>query len=167
MLRILFILFATGSLLAQDQQPADARGWINLGIKAYKSQQFNEAIADFEKAIRLDATNVNAHLYLGTAFMSTHIPGMQSPENSAAADHARTEFLRVIELDPGNLMALSSLANLSLQNASGIQDVNSKEIKLDESRDWFLRVIQADPQNRDAFYSIGVVDWMKWYPNFM
>src|SRR5579872_2626829 len=118
MRRIFFVLFVTGSLLAQQQQPTDARGWINLGVKAYKNQQFNEAIDDFEKAIRLEATNVNAHLYLGTAFLSTHIPGVQSPENSAAADHARTEFLRVIELDPGNLMALSSLANLSLQDAS-------------------------------------------------
>ena len=165
---ILCLLFVTGLLVAQqDQPPTDARGWMNLGIQAYKNQQFNQAIEDFERAIRLDESNVNAHLYLGTAFMSTHVPGVQTPENLSAADHARREFLRVTELEPGNVRALSALAYLGLQEAPGIQDETAKQNKLDDAREWFLKVIQIDPRNRDALYSIGVVDWMKWYPNLM
>jgi tetratricopeptide (TPR) repeat protein len=73
----------------------------------------------------------------------------------------------VIELDSNNRMAMPSLANLSLQEASGIEDQEAKFRKLDDSRDWFLKVADADPRNRDAWYSLGVIDWMKWYPNLM
>jgi tetratricopeptide (TPR) repeat protein len=162
------ILISLTPLLAQDSPtPADARGWMNKGVQAYKNGQYEQAIEAFQKAIDLEPGNVNAHLYLGTAWMVTFIPGVELPDNSATAERARSEFLRVLGLEPGNQTALSSLAFLSLQEAEGIHDQTAKFRKLDDAHDWFLRVLSADPRNRDAYYSLGAIDWMKWYPNLM
>jgi TonB family protein len=167
-LSILCILIFPASVFAQQSQPpTDVRGLMNLGILSYKNHQYEQAIGAFQKATELEPENVNARLYLGTAWMVTFIPGVQLPDNAARAERARSEFLRVLGLDPNNRTALSSLAFLSLQEAGGIQDQTAKSRKLDDARDWFLRVLSADPRNRDAYYSLGVIDWMKSYGNLM
>ena len=165
---IICIPIVLTSLFAQQAPtPAGAQGWIAEGLDAYKQGRFDRAIDAYEKAIGLDPGNVNAHLYLGTALMATYIPGVQLPDNASRAARARSEFLRVLELDSNNRMAMPYLANLSLQEASGIQDQEAKFRKLDDARDWFVKVVGADPRNRDGWYSLGVIDWMKWYPNLM
>jgi TonB family protein len=162
------ILISLTSLFAQPSPtPTDVRSLMNLGVLSYKNHQYEQAIGAFQKATELEPGNVNAHLYLGTAWMVTFIPGVQLPDNSARAERARSEFLRALGLAPNNQTALSSLAYLNLQEAGGIQDQAAKFRKLDDARDWFLRVVSADPRNRDAYYSLGVIDWMKWYPNLM
>src|SRR5260370_158238 len=165
---IVCILISLPSLFAQDSPtPTDARGWMNQGMQAYKSQQYEQAIDAFQKAVDLDPANVSAHLYLGSAWMAAFIPGVQLPDNVAKAERARSEFLRVLALEPDNERALESLAYLGLQEATGLQDQTARFRMLDNARDWFLRVVNADPRNRDAYYSLGVIDWMKWYPNLM
>ena len=39
--------------------------------------------------------------------------------------------------------------------------------KFDEAASWYQRVLAVDPRNREAYYSLGVIDWAKWYPNYM
>jgi TonB family protein len=165
---IICIPIVLTSLFAQQAAtPADARGWITQGLEAYKQDQYDRAIDAFEKAINLEPGNVNAHLYLGTALVAVYIPGAQFPENASRAARARSEFLRALELDSNNRMAMSSLANMSLQEGSSIQDQEARFRKLDDSRDWFVKVVRADPGNRDAWYSLGTIGWMKSYPDLM
>jgi len=167
-LSILCVLIFPASVFAQQPPPpTDVRGLMNLGISSYKNHQYEQAIGAFQKATELEPENLNAHLYLGTAWMVTFIPGVQLPDNSARAEQARSEFLKVLGLEPNNRTALSSLAFLNLQEAGGIQDQTAKSRKLDDARDCFLKVLSADPRNRDAYYSLGVIDWMKWYPMLM
>jgi tetratricopeptide (TPR) repeat protein len=45
--------------------------------------------------------------------------------------------------------------------------MEDKVKKLDEAKDWYVKLIQADPQNKEAYYSLGVIDWLKWYPKLM
>jgi TonB family protein len=162
---IICLPFILTSLFAQQAPtPADARGWITQGLEAYKQKQYDRAIDAYEKAIHLDPGNVNAHLYLGTALMATYVRGVQLPENASRAARARSEFLSALELDSNNRKAMSWLAHVSLQEASGIEDREAKLQKLDDSRDWYLKVVAADPRNRDAWYSLGVIDWRKWDP---
>ena len=39
--------------------------------------------------------------------------------------------------------------------------------KLDEAKEWYLKLIAADPQNKEGFYSLAVIDWVKWYAAWM
>jgi TonB family protein len=96
--------------------------------------------------------------------MSLCIPGAVSPENLDIQRNAETEFNRVLQLDPKNLTALQSLAALSYQQAQGIVPEGDKFQKLDEAASWYRKVLEVDPQEKEAYYSLAVIDWAKWYP---
>ncbi len=46
-------------------------------------------------------------------------------------------------------------------------DLDQKLKKLDEAKEWYLKLIAADPQNKEGFYSLAVIDWVKWYAAWM
>jgi TonB family protein len=96
--------------------------------------------------------------------MTLYVPGSQSPENTAFADRARAEFMRVLDLEPNNLPAMESLASLAYQEAQAMPTRDQKLRKLDEARDWDLKDLAINPGNKQAYYSLGVIDWLKWYP---
>jgi TonB family protein len=167
-LRVSVILFLSlTALLAQPVAPIDARGWINKGVQEFKSARYQDAVESFQKAVDLDPNNVAAHLYLGTAWMSQYIPGAESPVNTDIANNAEVEFGHVLQTDPNNTTALSSIASLRYQQAQGMPDLDQKIRILDESASWYEMLIAADPQNKQAYYSLGVIDWVKWYAPYM
>jgi len=147
------ILFAliSAALFAQD-----AREVLNQGIAAFKNAHYKEAVELFQQAVTLDPNNVNGHLYLGTAYMSMWTPGAKTPENDVLALSAQTEFQRVLGLDANNTVAIASMASI---------EYNSH--KLDEAMDWYKRLAAIDPTSKEAFYSMGVIAWAKWYPALM
>jgi tetratricopeptide (TPR) repeat protein len=98
--------------------------------------------------------------------MSQWIPGATSPENLAFAQMAKDEFLKVLEKDDKNTTALASLASLAYNQASSLSG-EEKVKKFDEAADWYKKLIAADPKNKEAYYSLGVIAWAKWYPALM
>jgi TonB family protein len=72
----------------------------------------------------------------------------------------------VLELDANNATAIASMASLVYNSASGLQG-DEKTRKLDEAMDWYKRLAAVDPMNKEAFYSMGVIAWAKWYPALM
>jgi len=153
----LMMLFGTGC------DRLKSRDRLNKGVAAYKNAKYQDAIENFKAAINLDPENPNARLYLATAYMTQWIPGADSPENVQLADAAKTEFKTVLGKDPKDKIALASLASLSYNQAGPLQG-EAKTKKLDEARDWNFKLIEADPKNKEAYYSIGVISWSKWYP---
>jgi len=145
-----------------------SRDELNQGVQAYKNTKYPEAAEHFKKAVTLDPTNINGRLYLATSYMTQYIPGAASPENLALATEAKKQFMTVLETkgNETDKTALASLASLSYQQAQGIPDLDGKLQKLDESKEWYLKLIAADPQNKEGFYSLGVIDWLKWYPAY-
>ena len=147
-------LAAAGSLLAQD--PVDARGWINRGVQEFKAAHYAEAVADFQKAVAAEPSFVTARLYLATAWMQQFVPGVDTQENRALAASAAREFRRVLDFDPRNKVALSSLGGLSLSRKNW-----------DEAEQWFEKLIQLDPADTNAWYSMGVLAWSQWHPAYL
>jgi len=131
----------------------DARGWMNRGVTEFKSGNYSQAAADFQKAVNSDPSSAIAHLYLATAWMQQYIPGAESPDNRAAAAAADREFRKVLELDAKNETAMASLALLYLN-----------ERKWDDAQAWYQKVVAADPENAIAWYSLGFVAWSRYYP---
>ena len=167
-LRVAVILFlCLTALLAQPVAPTDSRGWINKGVQEYKGEKYKDAVESFQKAMDLDPNNVTARLYLATAFMSQYIPGAESPENTEMARKAEDQFTRVLQIEPVNTTALVSMASLMYQQAQGMPDLDQKIRKLDEAASWYEKLIAADPQNKEAYYSLGVIDWVKWYAAYL
>lgn len=144
-----------------------ARDNLNKGVQAFKSAKYNTAVEHFKEAVRLDPEFPTARLYLATAYMSQYIPGADSEENTQHARAAEQEFLRVLEEDPNNALAVESLASLHYNRAQGNQPLDEKVKRLDEAAEWYQKLAQVDPNNRIAYYSLGVITWAKWYPRLM
>lgn len=127
--------------------PVDWQGWLDKGIEAYKSARYQEAAEAFQKAVELNPSGVQPHLYLASAWMVQYIPGGDFPGNLELAGKAEVEFKRALELDPNNETALESLASLSYQRATGITGVEQKMGQLDEAMSWYERVTTVNPRN--------------------
>ncbi|MBC7927951.1 MAG: hypothetical protein H7039_20085 [Bryobacteraceae bacterium] len=165
-----FLLVASVGALAivsTGCEKLKARDNLNKGVQAFKSAKYNVAVEHFKAAVELDPEFGTARLYLATAYMSQYIPGADSPENVQNAKAAEQEFLRVLEKEPNNTLAIESLASLHYNEAQGNQPLEQKFKKLDEAAEWYKKLAQADGNNKTAYYSLGVITWAKWYPKLM
>jgi tetratricopeptide (TPR) repeat protein len=136
-------------LLGTGCEKLRARDALNKGVMMYKGAKYAEAVEFFKTSVELDPTFPTARLYLATAYMSQYIPG---------AD---------LEQNPSDKIAVASMASLYYSQAQGQQSLDAKLAKLDEARQWYEKLAQVDPQNKEAFYSLGVIVWAKWYPALM
>ena len=143
-----------------------SRDDINKGIAAFKNAKYGDAVEKFKEAAVLDPENANARLYLATSYMSQWIPGAQSPENTAFAQMAKDEFLKVLQKNDKDTTALASLASIAYNQAASLTG-DEKVAKFDEAAGWYKKLIEADPKNKEAYYSLGVIAWAKWYPALM
>ncbi len=145
-------------------QKLKARDELNKGVQAFRNANYPTAVEHFKAAIQLDPTFESARLYLATAYMSQWIPGADSPENKQMSQGAKENFLKVLETSPNDTVAIASMASMSFQEAGGIPDMDAKMKQFEDARGWYERLIKADPNNKEAYYSLGVIAWTKWYP---
>jgi tetratricopeptide (TPR) repeat protein len=155
------------SLFATGCEKLKARDHLNKGVQAFKTAKYTQAVDHFKEAVQLDPDFPTARLYLATAYMSQYIPGAESPENQQNAQAAEQEFLKVLEKDPKNTVAISSLASLHYNQAQGNQPMEKKMQQLEEAKKWYTRLAEVEPNNKEAYYSLGVITWAKWYPELM
>jgi tetratricopeptide (TPR) repeat protein len=156
----------TLALMTSSCDKLKSRDQLNQGVQSFKNAKYTDAVEHFKRAIDLDPGNPNARLYLATSYYVQYIPGAESPDNVRLAQAASDEFMNVLKTDPKDKTALAYLASLNFQQAGASGDLNQKMQKLDVAREWYTRLTQVDPNNKDAWYSLGVIDWMKWYPKW-
>jgi|SRR5579884_2663491 len=143
-----------------------SRDQLNQGVQSFKSAHYGDAVEHFKSAIALDPTNPNGRLYLAVAYMVQYIPGAESPENVKLAQAAKDEFMTVLKDNPRDKTAIAYLASLNFQQAQASADLDTKFKDLDQAKEWYQKLITVDPNNRDGWYSLGVIDWLKWYPKW-
>lgn len=135
--------------------PLVAQGWktwLEEGIEAFNVAHYPEAVAAFEKAVELNPDEVEPHLYLGVSWYVQYIPGADGPETEVPLHKARSEFGRVLELEPNNLLALQYRASLSFYTKEWDDAISSNK-----------KVIAVDPRNKRAYYMLGVIAWVRFY----
>ncbi|MCS7024161.1 MAG: tetratricopeptide repeat protein [Bryobacteraceae bacterium] len=162
------LVFVTALAIVNSScEKLKARDHLNKGVQAYKNAKYAEAVEHFKKSVELDPTFPTARLYLATAYMSQYIPGAESPENLEFHRSAKENFLKVLEQNPSDKIAVASLASLHYSQAQAIPKLEDKLAKLDEARVWYQKLAEVDPENKEAYYSLGVIVWAKWYPALM
>lgn len=162
-LRLAAIALAiAAAVLSTGCSKLQSRDEMNRGIQAYKMTHYMDAANHFRQAMQLDPTNKNAQLYLATSYMTQWIPGAESEENTRMYETAQKEFQKVLDKDPSNSIALSSMAFLTYSSASN-GTPEQKEKFLEESKKWNERRIEVDPKDHEAYYSLGVIAWTEAY----
>lgn len=166
---IVFLTAATLLLAGMSTgcKKLQARDNLNKGVQAFKNAKYADSVEFFKQAIELDPTYPTARLYLATAYMSQYIPGAESPENIAFAKNANDNFMAVLKDNPKDTTALKSLASLAYQQVSGAPTPEEKNARLDKAADWYKQLAVVDPNEKEAFYSLGVIAWAKFYPAWM
>jgi tetratricopeptide (TPR) repeat protein len=131
-----------------------SRDQINKGVQAFKNAQYEQAVDNFQNAIKLDPESENAKLYLATAYSYQVVPNLMTPENLALAQKALDGFNAVLAKDPNDLTALKQVASI---------DRNIQ--KFDLAKEYELKVIAQAPDDPEAYYIVGFVDWTLAYKN--
>jgi hypothetical protein len=171
MTRRIIVLIAAATLLLAGMsvgcKKLEARDNLNKGVQAFRNAKYSDAVQYFQRAIELDPTYPTARLYLATAYMSQYIPGADSPENTAFAKNAAEQFMLVLKENPKDTSALKSLASLAYQQANGAPNTEEKLTRLDAAAEWYKKLAEVDPKEKEAFYSLGVISWAKFYPAWM
>jgi len=144
---------AAVALVATGCEKLKARDNLNKGVQAYKNAQYEQAVERFEEAVKLDPNFPTARLYLAMAYYSQYIPGAESPENQQMADRALAEFQKVLEQKKDDDVATKSIASLYYN-----------EKKWDQAEEWYKKAIALNPKDKEAYYTLGVIAWSKWYP---
>jgi tetratricopeptide (TPR) repeat protein len=168
-LRIVVALVAVLALAVATTgcKKLEARDNLNKGVAAFKNAKYADASDFFKRAIELDPTFPVARLYLATAYMSQYIPGAESPENVDNAKNAEEQFKKVLESEPKNTTAIESIASLYYMQAQGSQKLEEKLARLDTAAEWYKKLTDVEPTRKEAWYSLGVIAWAKWYPAWM
>jgi tetratricopeptide (TPR) repeat protein len=140
---------------SNDEARDQARHFLQQGVQAFKTGQFDQAIEDFKHAKELDPSLVNASLYLATAYANQYIPGAPSKENVELGKQAIQEFQEVLAQDPENLSAIDGIASVLYSMGGTPFDRET----LDEAKQYWQKHIDIKPKDPEPYYRVGVIDW--------
>jgi tetratricopeptide (TPR) repeat protein len=129
-----------------------ARDQLNQGVRSYRDAKYEAAIEHFKNAVLLDENLKVAKLYLATAYAQQYVPGVDTPEMTRMAQQAIDEYKVVLQNDPQNVNSLKGIAYLYMQMK-----------KFDDAREYYKKAIAVDPNDPEAYYSVGVIDWLASY----
>jgi TonB family protein len=160
----LFLLLTMPAFGQVPAEPTDARGWLNKGVQAFKSANYEEAERAFQRSIELNSREVTGHLYLGTALFARYVPGVDTPANREMAARAEAAFRSALAIEPQNRVALNTMASMKYHQSSAIRTHSDKVAALEEAESWYRRLLEIDNSDREALYSLGVIAWSKVYP---
>lgn len=132
----------TQTVKTPPQISPQSKEWADKGLAAYQEYNYQEAIANYNKAIEIDPNNYNALSGEGVAL------AMRGNANGKKADVAAGIDLikKALELAPDDV---ASFYNLALA-----YKINGQ---YDESIEWFQKVIAKDPNNTWSYYGIATI----------
>jgi tetratricopeptide (TPR) repeat protein len=133
-------------------QATSGNPYLDLGVRAYESARYEEAIQHFKQALDLDPTLLNARLYLATTYAQQYIPGADSPDNNMFAEQAIDQYKAVLERDPKNTNSVKGIAYLDLQMK-----------QFDKAKEFYRKATELDPNDPEPYYSVAVIDWTQTY----
>jgi len=143
------------SLLSVGQEAATSASELRQGVESYKSSRYEDAARHFQKAVDLDGSNVNAHLYLATTYASQYIPGVETPDNIHLAEKAIEQYSHLLDSD--------AVKNSRLNSAKGIAYLYLNMKKFEDSKHYYQLASGIDPEDPEPYYSLGVIDWTQCY----
>jgi tetratricopeptide (TPR) repeat protein len=150
--KLLTVALAAVTFLSLEVRAQSTAAELNLGVEASKRSEYAEAIQHFQRAVSLDPKNQDARMLLATAYAQQYIPGVESEDNNRLGHQAIEQYKAVLELDPRNIASVKGLASMYLQMK-----------KSEDAKGYYRKAIEIDPNDPEAYYSIGVIDWVACY----
>ncbi len=162
---LILLAFATALIptrLVSQDTPAPARNKcfsaaepaqceLEAGVDSYKNARYEAAMTHFRRAVSLDSTLVQAHLYLAAALAQQFIPGVETPDNTRYGEQAIAEYSIVArQATQGSTEQLNAL--------HGIAGLYFQMKKFGDAKDYYRKLIDIDAKDAESYYSIAVID---------
>ena len=163
MKNILSLLAVCIAMSAHSQSTDSSRSYFDKAMKAKEGGYYLAASKLFERSIQLDPSNTNAYLQLGYTDLAMK-----------RADHAKSCFARVYELDPSNKTAIEELMNIyfnyrqfqqAIELAEKCPDCKNSQRILGMSyyqqedyakaEKYLMAALQKDPNDVEVTYTMG------------
>jgi TonB family protein len=94
-------------------------------------------------------------LLISASFCAAQIGQGQQAEDAIAAQ---------LQQDPNNVALLLKLGAMKMADAGAVRDPVAKAAAFDASQSCYERVVTIDSNNTAALYSLGVLGWMRVFP---
>ncbi len=132
-----------------------ARNELNLGVQAFTSKKYDEAIEHFQESIEKDPDLVRSYLYLAIAYRAQYVPQGTSPANMDRARNAIATFEKVIDKATDPVDQTTAMANLAgIYNGMGDYEM---------AKEWYRKRLEMEPNNPVPMYGIATIDWQLAY----
>jgi tetratricopeptide (TPR) repeat protein len=125
---------------------------LNKGVAAFKNAKYEDATNFFQQAVDIDPDNPNAQVFLCTSYSSQLVPNLDTPENKTLATKALQCFHKVLDKDSNSVIALKQIASIDRNTGNP-----------EEAKEFEKKVIGLAPKDYEAYYTVGVVDWLQAY----
>ncbi len=132
-------VLAGTSALSWAQVPTEADVFMDRGIVAYEAKQYNEALQDFQEALRLSPDNINALYYTGLTYTV-----LQQP---SAAQAALEQARKLAPGDPDVAFQLGVVYFLQQE--------------YDKAEPLFRQVYAGQPRRPNLGYYLGFIEYRK------
>ncbi|MEO8217112.1 MAG: tetratricopeptide repeat protein [Acidobacteriota bacterium] len=163
----------------------DARVEIREANELYTGEKYQQAIAHYEKARKVDGTSFpELDRMIGYCYLGLYNPDTKTPQNEKYADHAVEELKRYLRRKPEDTTAREALINLFLNSNRNQQAIDffrdylqthpndldavksiatlyAKAGDFAQSLNWYKKITLLDSSNPEAFYIYGVVLYEK------
>jgi tetratricopeptide (TPR) repeat protein len=136
---VFFFLFSYASAQQEQGEPKDAKFYIDRGNAHREKGQFDQAVDDFTKALKIDPKEANAYFYRGIAY-----------GEKRQFDQAIDDFTEALKIAPKGVGAYYY---------RGI--AYTKKGQFDWAIDDFTKALEIDPRGADAYFNRGVAYYFK------
>jgi len=181
---ILLATTATGCQKVVDQ--FKAKQVIRKGNAYFKQQLYEDALKQYEEAMKLDPTEIRIKKFVAMGNMAIYNPGSQHPKDVAALETSIKYFKEYLAVMPEDQNAAKFLVTtymnsrryddaiqyfkdwlkIHTDDRQAVQTVAmlyAKKGDFDQSMEWQDNLAKLDPTNAEVFYTIGVTCWDKSY----
>ncbi len=164
----------------------ESKQLIRKGNTYFKAQQYQEALAEYQKAQALDPGEVRISKFIAMANMALYNPGSQHPKDLEALSTAIANFKKYLTAHPEDEKAAKYLVTTYMnaakyddaiayfkdwyakhpQDNQAVQTIAmlyAKKGDFENSMEWQRKRAQLEPTNADVFYTMGVTAWDKSY----
>lgn len=182
-------LVLLGTTVAGCQKTVDqfkAKQIIRKGNAYFKEQLYEDALKQYEAAMKLDPSEIRIKKFVAMANMAVYNPGSQHPKDLKALETSIKYFKEYLAVKPEDQGAAKFLVTTYMnsrryddaidyfkgwlkthgddkQAVQTIAMLYARKGDFEQSMDWQHNLAKLDPTNAEVFYTIGVTCWDKSY----
>jgi tetratricopeptide (TPR) repeat protein len=162
------------------------RYYMNEGNKAYKSQKYEGAIAEYKKVLSLLPEDWNANYQIAVSYLAMYHPNSTHPKDieysekaavalekllamkapdAATVDKVRGFYVGLLQAATKSDKAIAFYEDLVKKEpgnavfAAQLAQLYAKKPDFPLALKWFQRRAEIEPSNKEAWYTIGVLCW--------